>query len=510
MEVMAREDDKIWFDSISMEFPGVLALDDVTFGVKKGVVHVMMGENGAGKSTLMKILNGTNIASKGDFYVNNKKMKFASAVDAEKSGIAMIYQELSYIPDMTVERYLMLCKEPRKGCFINWKEVSRQAEQILLEEGLNYPPKATLRELSVSDIQLLEITKCIRNSDVEILIMDEPTSALTSSEVERLFEKIEGLKKRGITILYISHKMDEIFRIADYITVMRDGKHIHTGAANEFTEESLVNMMVGREVSSVYPKEEVPIGDVVLEVEGLTSDYSRIYDVSFSVRAGEIVGLGGLMGAGRSETVRAIYGIDKFDKGIIKIDGKEVKIHSVRDAINNGMAMATEDRRRLGLILCRNLKENISLSSLKKISHFSILNLKEERKIAKQYFEKMNIKASGMETVAMTLSGGNQQKVVLSKCLMTGAKVLILDEPTRGIDVGAKHEIYKLMVELAKKGIAIIMISSELPEFIGMCDRAYVMYNGRIVGEIGKEKMNQESIIMMAAGGNIYENKQQR
>lgn len=498
---MEAKDYKVWFDSISMEFPGVLAVDDVSFGVKKGTVHVMMGENGAGKSTLMKILNGTNIATKGKFYVDGKEMKFATAMEAEKSGIAMIYQELSYIPDMTVERYLMLCKEPKKGCFIDWRGVSLKAREILQEEGLTYNPKTTLRQLSVSDIQLLEITKCIQSNNVDILIMDEPTSALTSSEVERLFKQIEILKKNGITILYISHKMDEIFRIADYITVMRDGKHIKTGAVDEFTEESLVRMMVGREISHVYPKEKVPVGDVVLEVEGLTNEYSRIYNISFHVKAGEIVGIGGLMGAGRSEVARAIFGIDKFDKGTIKIGGKQVKIRNVTDAIHYGIAMATEDRRRLGLILCRNLKENISLSSLKKVSRFSFINLKKEKKTAREYFDKMKIKAPGINTIAMTLSGGNQQKVVLSKCLMADAKILILDEPTRGIDVGAKHEIYKLMVELAKSGIGIIMISSELPEFIGMCDRAYIMYNGKITGEVAAEEMTQENIIMKAAGG---------
>lgn len=498
---MAVQDDKIWFDSISMEFPGVLALDDVTFGVKKGTVHIMMGENGAGKSTLMKVLNGTNVPSRGKFYVDGKEMRFSSAREAEKQGIAMIYQELSYIPDMTVERYLMLCREPKRGCFIDWKGVSQKAKEILEEEGLDYDPKLTLRQLNVSDIQLLEITKCIRGNHIDVLIMDEPTSALTSKEVERLFEKIEMLKKRGITILYISHKMDEIFRIADYITVMRDGKHISTAPAEEFTNDGLVKLMVGREISDVYPEKETAAGDKILEVEGLTSEYGRLHDISFYVRAGEIVGLGGLMGAGRSETVRAIFGIDRFEEGTIRIAGKPVKIRRVSDAIRNGIAMATEDRRRLGLIVCRNLKENISLSSLRKVSRYTFLNLKKEKRLTERYFQKMKIKASGLEAAAMTLSGGNQQKVVLSKCLMTDAKVLILDEPTRGIDVGAKHEIYKLMIELAENGIGIIMISSELPEFIGMCDRAYVMHNGRIVGELDKKHMTQEEIIRMAAGG---------
>lgn len=501
---MRQKDYKIWFDSISKEFPGVLALDDISFGVVKGSVHIMMGENGAGKSTLMKILNGTHTPTKGKVYVDNKEMRFQSTLDAEKSGIAMIYQELNYIPDMTIEKYLMLCREPKHGMFIDWKGVSRLANQILKEENLKYNPKATLRDLSVSEIQLLEITRAIRGKDIDILIMDEPTSALTNDEVEQLFEDIEKLKKRGITILYISHKMDEIFRIADYITVTRDGKHIHTGPASEFTQESLVKMMVGREITNVYPKEVVPIGDTILEVEGLNSSYTGLKDINIKVRAGEIVGLGGLMGAGRTETVRAIFGLDPIDSGTIRIDGKVVKIRNVTDAINSGIAMASEDRRRYGLVLCRDIKENISLSSLKKISSsLGFLKTNKERNIAKGYFDKLKVKAPSISSIALTLSGGNQQKVVLSKCLMTNAKVLILDEPTRGIDVGAKYEIYKLITELAKTGIAIILISSELPEFIGLCDRAYVMYNGKIIDNINRDQMTQENIVMLAAGGTL-------
>lgn len=500
---MEQDNYKIWFDSISMEFPGVLAVDDVSFGVKEGVVHVMMGENGAGKSTLMKVLNGVNLPSKGRFYISGKEKHFSSAMEAKKNGVAMIYQELSYIPDMTVERYLMLCNEPRKGCFINWKAVSEEARKILQEEGLSYNPKTTLKELSVSDIQLLEIIKCIRGENVDILIMDEPTSALTNEEVERLFEKIKMLKKAGVTILYISHKMDEIFRIADYITVMRDGKEIKTGPAEEFDENSLVSLMVGRELSGEYPKETVPIGETVLEVEHLYSEFSRLEDISLHVKAGEIVGLGGLMGAGRSEIVRAIYGIDQFKKGTIKVCGKEVKIRSVTDAIKAGISMATEDRRRLGLVLCRDIKENISMSSHDKIAKATFISGKTEKNSTQRYFDKMGVKAPGLHYLSGTLSGGNQQKVVLGKCLMTEAKVLILDEPTRGIDVGAKWEIYKLMVEQARSGMAIIMISSELPEFIGMCDRAYVVRNGRIVDELDREHLTQENVVRLAAGGMV-------
>lgn len=500
-----KQEYKVRFDSISMEFPGVLALDDVSFGIKKGTVHVMMGENGAGKSTLMKILNGTYIPTKGKVYLDEKAVKFQSTLDAEKNGISMIYQELNYIPDMSVERYLMLCREPKKGPFIDWKAVHSQAKQILDEENLNYNPKTLLRHLSVSDIQLLEITREIKGNHVDVLIMDEPTSALTSDEVKRLFEDIRELKARGITIIYISHKMDEIFQIADYITVMRDGKHISTAPASEFTQNSLVKMMVGREITNVYPKEEVPLGDTVLEVENLCSEYTRLKNISFKVRAGEIVGLGGLMGAGRTEAVRAICGLDPYDSGVIRVEGKEVKIHSVTDAIRHGVVMASEDRRRYGLILCRSIKENISLSSLKRITRKGFLQIRKEKKIAEQYFSQLKIKAPGLDTEALTLSGGNQQKVVLAKCLMTQAKVLILDEPTRGIDVGAKYEIYKLITSLAKQKIGIVFISSELPEFIGMCDTAYVMYKGEIVDKIDRKDMTQENIIMLAAGGNVNE-----
>lgn len=501
VEVMDKNKYKIWFDKISMEFPGVLAVDNVSFGILPGVVHVMMGENGAGKSTLMKILNGVNTPSKGKMYISGEERHFSSAMEAKRNGVAMIYQELSYIPDMTVERYLMLCNEPKKGCFINWKEVSREASRILKEEELTYDPKMKLRDLSVSDIQLLEIIKCTRSENVDVLIMDEPTSALTDKEVLRLFEKIKKLKEQGVTILYISHKMDEIFKVADYITVMRDGKEIKTGPASDFNETSLVALMVGRELSNIYPKEEISIGKTVLEVEHLSSERSRLKDISFYVKKGEIVGLGGLMGAGRTETVRAIYGLDKFDSGRIKMEGQEVMIHSVADAIKAGISMATEDRRRLGLILCRNIKENISLSSHKKISRATFIDGAKEEKITQGYFDKMGVKAPNMSYHAGTLSGGNQQKVVLGKCLMTEAKLLILDEPTRGIDVGAKWEIYKLMVEQAKNGMAIIMISSELPEFIGMCDRAYIMRNGRIVDELDREHLTQENVVRLAAGG---------
>lgn len=495
------DDYKIEFKDLCMEFPGVKALDEVSFGIKKGAVHVLMGENGAGKSTLMKILNGAYIPTSGKFFIDGKEQHFKTMLDSENCGIAMIHQELSYMPDMSVERYLMMCREVRKGFVINWAKTSAEAQKLLDKEGLNYNRRELLRNMSVSDIQLLEITRAINQKNIDILIMDEPTSALSTSEVDRLFDNIKRLKERGLTIIYISHKMDEIFRIADYITVLRDGHHIKTGPTSEFTEDSLVKLMVGREISNVYPKKDPRIGKEVLRVENLTCNRLNIHNISFSVHEGEILGLGGLMGAGRTETVRCIYGLEKYDSGSIYINGQKVKIHSATDAIKQGIVLATEDRRRYGLVLCRNIKENISLSSLGRISKGSVINNKKERKITLELFDTMKIKAPGLDTLTLTLSGGNQQKVVLSKCLMTQAKIIILDEPTRGIDVGAKYEIYKLMVELAQQGKAIIFISSETPEFIGMTDSACVLYKGKVTGYLDRKELTQEKLITLSVGG---------
>nr|WP_122013337.1 sugar ABC transporter ATP-binding protein [Maliibacterium massiliense] len=488
---------KLEFRDISKAFPGVLALDRVSFGIKEACVHAIMGENGAGKSTLMKIINGYHDQTEGTMLLDGKEVHFANTYEAEKAGIGMIYQELQYLPDFTIERFMMLGREPGRHGFINWKELSRQAKALLKEAGLDYDPKLTMRALSISDIQLLEITKVISASGCSVIIMDEPTSALSNNEIERLFKNIAALKARGITVIYISHKMDEIFRIADYITVMRDGKHIKTAPAKAFTPDSLVTMMVGREISNVYPKEEVPIGETVFEVKNLTARYSRIHDISFHVKKGEIVGLAGLVGAGRTEVARAIFGLDSYQSGEIYVEGKRVRIRGVQDAAHAGIAMATEDRRRYGLILCRSIRENIALSNLSRLSKYGFMRLRREREQTERIAGRLRVKAPSLLTRAGTLSGGNQQKVVLSKCLLAKPKVIILDEPTRGIDVGAKYEIYKLIVEMARAGIGIIMISSELPEFIGMCDRAYTMYNGRITGELARRDFSPEAIMRL-------------
>lgn len=490
---------KLEFRNISKAFPGIVALKNVSFGIKPGTVHVMVGENGAGKSTLMKIINGIHEQTEGEMLLDGKPVKFMSPADARTHGIGMVYQEQQYLPDFTIERYLMLGREPgRFGC-IDWKAVHNSAVDMLERENLDYDPKLIMRSLSVSDIQLLEITKVLSIENCSVIILDEPTSALSNAEVDRLFKKIRKLKERGITVIFISHKMDEIFQIGDYITVMRDGEHIKTAPINEFTYDSLVTLMVGRAINNVYPKEAVPIGDVVMDVKHLTSNFLRIHDISFNVRRGEILGLAGLMGAGRTETVRALFGLDKFDSGEVYVEGNKVHIASVEDAAKAGIAMATEDRRRYGLVLCRSIKENISLSNLGMLSTklLGFMKLKKESSEADKFSKRLKIKANNLNVKAETLSGGNQQKVVLAKCLMASPKILILDEPTRGIDVGAKFEIYKLMVEMAREGISIIMISSELPELIGMCDRAYTIFSGRITGELSREEMTQETIMRL-------------
>ncbi len=494
---------KLRFEGISKVFPGVVALDEVSFGVHKGTVHVLMGENGAGKSTLMKIINGTQQQTAGRMYLDGKEVSFRSVYEAGQHGIGMICQELSYIPDMTIEKYLMLCREHRRRVpgFIDWPKTRAAARALLEREGLSYDPRLTMREISISDIQILEITKCISNDNIDVLIMDEPTSALSNKEVARLFDRIRILKEKGITILYISHKMDEIFQIADEITVMRDGRHIHTAPASEYTPESMVTMMVGRRIDDVYPKEPVAFGEKVLEVRDFSTRYTNVSGLNFYVRAGEIVGLAGLMGAGRTETARGLFGMDALESGQILLDGKPVNIRSVPDAVRCGIVMATEDRRRYGMIGCRSISENIALPNLRKLSRGPFVDRRKERRHVAEMFRRLRIKAPSEQTEAKTLSGGNQQKVVLAKWLLAKPRVLILDEPTRGIDVGAKYEIYRLMSQMAKEGIAILLISSELPEFIGMCDRCYTMYNGRMNGELSRAEMTQERIMMHCAGG---------
>ncbi len=493
------EEIKIRASQIEKSFPGVKALDRIDFAVRKGTVHVLCGENGAGKSTLMKIINGIYRPDSGQLYIDEKPVRIMNPIQAQGYGIAMIAQELNYVPEMSIEENLFLGRLPvNKLGMVDWKKIRRETIRFLEEQSLPYAPEQKLKTLTVSDIQMLEIIKAISNN-AQIIVMDEPTSAITNREVEVLFEKIAQLKAQGVTIIYISHKLDEVFRIADDITVLRDGTVVETHPASELTMDKVISLMVGREMKNIYPKEEVPVAEIALEVEGLCS--TGVYqDISFHVNKGEIVGFAGLIGAGRTEVMRSLFGLDPINSGQVKIEGKPVKIRRTEDSIRNRMVMLSEDRRRYGIIPIRSVMENASIASLDKVIYGGYAHRKKEREIVSEYFTRMNVRTPTLETAIQALSGGNQQKVLLAKWMMRNPDILIMDEPTRGIDVGAKFEIYKLMTELAKNGKAIIMVSSELPELIGMCDRIYVMSYGRITGELHKGQFTQEEIMKYATG----------
>jgi inositol transport system ATP-binding protein len=487
--------------NVSKSFPGVKAIDDLSLSVKKGSVHVIVGENGAGKSTLMKIINGVYKPDKGTMVFDGNQLENLNPKKAMEIGISMIYQELNVIPELTIAESIFLGREPSRKFkfFINNKQLYKSAADYLESQNLKYDPSTQYKELTVSQAQIIEIIKAI-SCNAKLIIMDEPTSAITESEVDFLFGKIAELKKIGVTIIYISHKLDEIFRIADYISVFRDGKHIETGLAREFDKNKIISLMVGRELTNIYPKETVPIGEELMRVEGLSRN-GVFQDISFHVKKGEILGIAGLMGAGRTEIVRAIFGLDPKNSGKIYIEGKEINIKNVTDAINNGIIMLSENRRRYGIIPVRSIKENISLVALKYYFKSKLIKHKKEIETAQKMIEMLTIKTPSMNTMISNLSGGNQQKVVLAKWLLAKPKLLILDEPTRGIDVGAKFEIYKIMCNLAKEGVAIIMISSELPELLGMSDRIVVIGAGRLTGQLSREEATQIKIMEYATRG---------
>lgn len=489
-------DIKLKIENVNKSFPGVKALDNISFQVKKGTVHVICGENGAGKSTLMKIINGIYKEDSGNILIDGKKVNVNNPIEARALGISMIFQELNYIPEMTIEESLFVGNWPKdKYNKVNWKEIRNKTLELLEKEQLDYSPTTKLKELTVSDIQMLEILKAI-SYNAEIIIMDEPTSAITQKEVAVLFKKINELRERGTAIIYISHKMDEIFEIADEITVFRDGAVVDSRSKEDYDMDTVISQMVGRKLADNYPKESLNIGKEILSVEGLTGEEFK--DISFNLREGEIIGFAGLMGAGRTEVMRALFGLDPYENGEISINGEKVKIRSPKDSIDKNMVMLSEDRRRFGIIPIRSVKENVSLSNLKKFIYGGRLRKKEEIETVEEYCKKMNVKTPSIDTNIENLSGGNQQKVILAKWMVTDPDILILDEPTRGIDVGAKFEIYKLMMELAKEKKGLIMISSELPELIGMCDRVYVMAKGNIMGELDKEEFSQEKIMSYA------------
>lgn len=489
-------DVRLKVSGIEKSFPGVKALSDVEFEVRAGTVHALCGENGAGKSTLMKIINGLHKPDKGEVYIEGELSNVSSPQQARDKGVAMIAQELNFVPELTIEENLFLGRLPGSSHKVDWKTVRKEATELLKSEGLPFKPTQLMKTLSVSEIQQIEILKAL-SIDAQIIIMDEPTSSISNKEVESLFKKINQLKAENRCVVYISHKMDEVFEIADDVTILRDGTVVGTYPIEELTEEKIISLMVGRKLDSVYPKEEVPIGETALEVKNLSLE-GEFKDISFHVKRGEIIGFAGLVGSGRTEVMRSVFGLDPLDSGEIILNGKPIDVRTPRDAINAGIGMVTEDRKRSGIIPVRSIKENASIANLKKFIYGGRLHANEEIDTATSYFKAMDVKAPSLDTLIQTLSGGNQQKVILSKWLMREPDVLILDEPTRGIDVGNKFAIYELMVQIAKEGKAILVVSSELPELIGMCDRIYVMNQGTITGELQKSEFDQELIMKYA------------
>ena len=492
-------DIKMRVEGVEKSFPGVKALSGIDFAVRKGTVHALCGENGAGKSTLMKIIMGLYSADKGQIYIDEKPVTIKNPIQAREYGISMIAQELNYVPELSIEENIFLGRLPvNRFGKVNWRQVRKDAIQFLKEENLPYDPQQKLKTLTVSDIQMLEIIKAVSNN-AEIVIMDEPTSSISQKEVEQLFEKIAELKARGVSIVYISHKMEEVFRIADDITVLRDGAVVSSDRAEDIDLDTVITRMVGRKMENVYPKEVVPIGDVALEVKGFSQN--MIFDdINFNVRRGEIVGFAGLVGAGRTELMRAIFGLDPHDKGTVEIEGKTVNIKSPKASIDNGLIMLSENRREDGIIPVRSVAENASLAALKNYIYGGFAHRKKEAKDVDKVFKKMRVKTPSMDTEISKLSGGNQQKVLLARWMLCNPEIMILDEPTRGIDVGAKFEIYKLMTEMVQDNKAVVMVSSELPELIGMCDRIYVMCQGVITGCLEKKDFSQEAIMRLATG----------
>jgi len=485
---------------VTKRFPGVLALDRAQLSLRPAEVHCLLGENGAGKSTLMKILAGAQPLDAGEILIEGEPVEIQSPHHAQMLGISMIYQEFNLSPYMSVAENIYLGREPRRGRtpIIDWPRLYGDAEDVLARIGVSLDVRRPVHELSIAQQQMVEIAKAL-SVDARIIVMDEPSATLTDHELEALFGLIRTLKYQGLAIVYISHRMEEIFQIGGRATIMRDGAHIATRDLCDLNRDSIIQMMVGRELKDEYPKEVFPQGPERLRVEGLTRR-GHFEDVSFAVHTGEIVGLTGLVGAGRTEVARAIFGADRIDGGSVYLNGEAVTVTSPRDAIARGMGLLTEDRKGQGLVLGMSVAENTTLANLKALVKGFFLDRGAERRAAERFIGELAIKTPGPAQAVQNLSGGNQQKVVLAKWLYTESNLLIFDEPTRGIDVGAKVEIYKLMNELVRRGVAILVISSELPEILGMCDRILVMHEGRIAGELHRDGATQEQIMRLATG----------
>lgn len=486
-------------NKISKNFGGVKALIDVSLKLRKGEIHALIGENGAGKSTLIKILAGAYQKNSGQIKVDGEEVKMSTSKHAIDLGISVIYQEFMLAPDLTVAENIFIDSMSGSGLFINWKKLIKKAKEQLSRLGFeNIDPEEKVGNLTVAHQQIVEICKCLaRNS--KILVFDEPTAVLTFSETKSLLEIIKKLKADGVSIIFISHRLEELFEISDNITVLKDGKYVDTVETSSIDKEQLVTMMVGRDISQLFPERNAEIGEEILRVDNLYTE-DKIEDVSFSVKRGEVVGFSGLVGSGRTETMRAIYGIDKIKSGEVTYFGKKMKFKNPRDAIKNGFGLLAEDRKNQGLVIEQSIRMNTTLAKMKKVKKMDVINYKNEKKVVENLLASISTRYGDIDDQANSLSGGNQQKISIAKWLFADCKFIVLDEPTRGVDVGAKTEIYKIINELAESGVGVIVISSEMAEIIGTCDRAIVMREGKVTGEVDKANLNEDNLIKLAMG----------
>ena len=482
--------------NITKEFPGVKALDDVTINIERGTIHGLVGENGAGKSTLIKILAGIYQPNKGEIILDGKPCRFNSPIEARRAGISVVHQEIKLAEPLSVAENMFLGNVQLKNGLVDWKGMRRRAREIVEDLGMDIDINAQVSSLTVAKKQIVEIMHAINNNSC-ILIMDEPSAVLTDRELEVMFRIVKQLRDEGITIIYISHRLDEIFGLCSNVSVLRDGCHIDTIPVASVDRQGLINMMVGREMGQEYPKEVGNVGGTILEVKNLSRGI--LQDISFEVKSGEVFGISGLVGAGRTELARAILGIDKPESGEVYVRGKKVHYRTFADAIRDGLGLIPEDRKLQGLVQIMSVKRNTTLVNMKRVLRAGVISSSLEEKLSKEYADKLHVVTPSMETEVQYLSGGNQQKVVIAKWLFQNSEILFLDEPTRGIDVGAKAEIYRLINRMAKEGKTIIMISSEMPELLGMCDRIMVMHEGHKMGELNAAEATQAKIMALCS-----------
>lgn len=482
--------------NITKEFPGVKALDDVTINIERGTIHGLVGENGAGKSTLIKVLAGIYQPNKGEIILDGKPCRFNSPIEARRAGISVVHQEIKLAEPLSVAENMFLGNVQLKNGLVDWKGMRRRAREIVEDLGMDIDINAQVSSLTVAKKQIVEIMHAINNNS-RILIMDEPSAVLTDRELEVMFRIVKQLRDEGITIIYISHRLDEIFGLCSNVSVLRDGCHIDTIPVASVDRQGLINMMVGREMGQEYPKEVGNVGGTILEVKNLSRGI--LQDISFEVKSGEVFGISGLVGAGRTELARAILGIDKPESGEVYVHGKKVHYRTFADAIRDGLGLIPEDRKLQGLVQIMSVKRNTTLVNMKRVLRAGVISSSLEEKLSKEYADKLHVVTPSMETEVQYLSGGNQQKVVIAKWLFQNSEILFLDEPTRGIDVGAKAEIYRLINRMAKEGKTIIMISSEMPELLGLCDRIMVMHEGHKMGELNAAEATQEKIMALCS-----------